>query len=229
MSLFMKKYLVEQITSWSEAQADAFHRFSLKNSDEDRKYIWIERPEGILLYKDVNAVFFHKSGEVHKLSVWSNQIFWNYHCRLFDELSVNATCLIEEPKYFEYIKELNMGYSIVIRPGGELGYGMIERALSNDLTQTDIEENIDSIAVLLQSLDQLNKKYEIPYPFPPKQFANSTHKFWADFKYWKYTKQQFIENYQLAYKRFLPILVEDYGLEINSGAVREKLYGLYKV
>lgn len=219
----MKESLIDKITSWTEEKANVFHKFALLAADEDRKYIWERDEEGIFLWKDINAIYFHKSGIIHKLSGWSNKEFWKYHKILFEELKNNLECRIEQPIYYEYIEYVNMGYSIVQRPGSSLGDGFLEKIMSEKINQDTILASIEENFILFQNLKNINKKYGCPFPYPPKQFENDSGKFWGDFKYWKYSEEDYKKNYLVGVERFLPVLIENYNIPLNTKLILEKI------
>jgi hypothetical protein len=196
---------------------------------EDGNYIWQRSNDGIWLWKDVNALFFAHSGEIHKLSIWNFPEYWKSHCILYKEIAEDPSCVIEQPIYHEYIDSIKMGYSIIQRPGNNLGLGFIELLMMDKITEETIMASIDDMMILFKHLCRCNDLYGSPFPFPPKQFENASGKFWGDFKYWKYDREEFKQNYMIGIERFLPVLSNDYNIPLNTHIILEKLYHIWKI
>lgn len=225
----MKEILIDKIKNWTIESAEKFHDYKFRDIGEDRKYLWSRDAEGIFLWKDIKAVYFHKSGTIHKMSIWSKIEFWKYHEILFDAVENDISCRIERPIHYEYINEVEMEYSIVQRPGSNLGEGFLEKLMRDDINQTDILDSIEENFILFNHLKNINKKYNCPFPYPPKQFENNSGKFWGDFKYWKYSEEDYVKNYLVGVERFLPVLTDNYKLSLNTKLILEKINAVWKM
>jgi hypothetical protein len=225
----MKEKLVEKIRHWSKEKADAFHKNKFINVGEDGNYLWERSDRGIFLWKDTNAIFFDYKGLVYKLSVWSFRDYWKCHESLYKEINRSNTCRIEEPIYYEYVQDLDMGYSVVKRPGNQIGNGFLELFMMNRIDESTVLRSIDEFYELFLHIKNLHKIYNCPYPFVPKQFEDSQGRFWGDFKYWKYSEQEFRTNYIDSMNRFLPVLNNDRDISLNTNFIMDKLYDIWKM
>lgn len=229
MNCVMKERLVEKIRQWSREKANAFHNNKFVNAGEDGNYLWEKTSHGVFLWKDTNAIFFDQNGLIYKLSIWAFRDYWKCHEALYTEIKQSKSCRIEEPIYYEYISELDMGYSIVKRPGNQLGNGFLEFFMMNQITENTVLRSIHEFYELFLHIQTVHKKYNCPYPFVPKQFEDSEGRFWGDFKYWKYSEQEFRNNYVDSMNRFLLVLDNDRDISLNRVKIIDKLYDVWKM
>jgi hypothetical protein len=182
----MKQILLERLNSWTQQNADAFHKNAfVGHPDEDFKYIWEKHTNGWLLYRDTDAKFFSDSGTIYKLSKISNINDWISHEKLYSV----TTVAMEKPVHYEDFDEYN--FTIVQRPNNQLGESFSESMLLGKVNKGYVVSMIDSHKELFNAIKISNK-----YPVPPKWCLNSNGGFWTDFKYWKYTEAEYITFYE---------------------------------
>ena len=180
----MKEVLLDKITNWTQESADAFYDYKLVNCGESKKYIWQEDSQGMFLVKDTAAFYFNTNGTIYKITKWSDDQEWKNFQELFEN---NTDLLLEKPIYFEKIND-EFNYTVVERPGGTLGTTFFELFLSEKIDNDIINKFIDSVSLLISRMPET-------CPLPPKPVLINNNICWTDFKYWKYTKQEFVQHF----------------------------------
>lgn len=182
----MKQILLDRLTNWTQQKADTFHKNAfVDDPNEDFKYIWEKHTHGWLLYRDVDAKFFSDSGTIYKISKMSNITDWELHKKLYNI----TTIAIEEPVHYEELGKYS--FTIVQRPNNELGESFSESIVLGKIDKEYIISMIESHKELFKNMDELKI-----YPVPPKWCTTANGGFWSDFKYWKYTKKEYIKFYE---------------------------------
>lgn len=221
----MKEDLKNLICTWTKKQADVFHDNKFQDAIEDNKYIWKKDINGIYLWKDILAIYFHKRGKIFKISKWNSKEDWQNHCSLYDKTKSESDFHIEIPLEFEEVTELNMGYSVVQRPNFELGQSLFELIFHDGITNEHIINNIIDMKIFHDKVASLGEKF----PYPPKQFLDKSGKFWGDIKYWKYSSEDFQKIYRLSLERFIPIFVRDYNIDLDDKLIFREFEQIWKI
>jgi hypothetical protein len=217
----MKNELIKKLQDWTQEKADDFHNHRFLDIGEDNKYIWEKTEDGFFLWKDINALFFSQDGKIYKLSSWSTDISWDYFVKTYDNKPTSIR--MEIPLHYEKINDLNMGYSIVQRPGNQQGSSFIELIFENRITTDFIIELIENYMNLRDYFKILNQTYGVKFPFPPKLFVDNDGFFWADFKYWKYKENDFVKFFFIGLERYLDVLIESYHLDIDKVKIKKEI------
>lgn len=221
----MKKELIQKIQNWTQEKADKFHDYKFLDIGEDNRYIWEKTCSGVFLWKDINAFFFSNDGKVYKLSSWSDVVSWKYFLSVYENKP--NFIRMEIPICFERISNLEMGYSVVQRPGFQLGKPFFELHFENRVDTDLMIDFIENFRELHNYLKNLCTKYNIKFPIPPKILVDSEGMFWSDFKYWKYSEKDFVEIFYIGVLRYLNVLTDIYHLDLDRSKIMRviKFYG----
>jgi hypothetical protein len=217
----MKSELIKRIKDWSQKKAEDFHDHKFSEIGEDSKYIWERTVGGIFLWKDINALFFSDTGTVYKLSYWSNKDHWHSFVKIYENKP--EFIRMDIPIFYEDINELNMGYSIIQRPGYQQGKSFIELIFEDQITTEFMIDIIENYVKFCGYLKKVNNDYNIKFPFPPKVFLDQEGIFWTDFKYWKYTEKDFVQIFFTGLERYLDVLIDMYHVDIDKNIIQKTL------
>jgi len=190
----VSKLLVYKAESWSVKKAQEFHNNSFPgHPSEDLKYIWESHGNDWLLYRDSDAKLFANNGVIYKVSTMSRKEDWEAHRALFDITSIP----IEIPIKYEDLGKFK--YTVVQRPYNVLGISLSETVVSGNLDENYLRRMVDNHKLLFKDLSKLGKGY----PIPPKWCDSDVTGFWTDFKYWKYSKEEYVEFYTCSINKIL--------------------------
>ena len=206
--------LEDTISNWTREKADAFHNYAfVGHPSEDVTYIWEKLDNGWLLYRDIDAKLFTFDGAVHKLAKNTRDHDWESHVALFE----NTSAPIEIPIEYKNLGEFK--YSVVQRPNNELGKPLSETIISGKLNEEYLTNVIDRHKQLFKDVSDLGKGF----PVPPKWYDDSVLGFWADFKYWKYTRDEYITHYTMMIDK----LIDNFNFDINRDNINKQVSSIW--
>lgn len=155
--------------------------------------------EGILMLSPGSAVLFQDNGKIFRLGNRVNSLDWDVHCRLYDAVSKH-NIRIEIPLLRESItvKEVNLDYTVVQRPNGQLGCAFLDQFHAGNINKDYFVEYISHVTATLTHIVPLIEQCNIGYPTdllaPYKRNKDTLGYFWIDFKRWNLSKDQFYEK-----------------------------------
>lgn len=217
----MKDQLIKKHSEWTREKADKFHNFSFIDTGDEGETIWEQTDKGIFVWRHKTAHFFHVDGTIHKISrVW-NEHDWEMHCKLYTRTSKFGNCRIEIPLYNEIINDSHgyLSYTIVKRPGNELGKDIFTDMITNKVDDKYFISMVCEISHLISHLT------EIASVFPnimPKLIKDSHGFVFTDIKEWTLGPRIFISNCHTRLYRTLIIFERMYGIKLNNTLILSK-------
>ena len=189
----MKEQLIEKISSWSESNFNLFFNHAFNGIEPSQQYVWETTDDGTFLWNSMTGIFVQSDGKIFKLS--KNWLLhdWNMHCRLHDQLQPTLI-RIDIPIFQQYINFNNTtwAYSVIQRPGNEIGESLFEYAMKHDTNTDYFLQVVDQNTILISQLETFSMQNLNKVPaIGPKLFSDSLGFFWGDIKHWRSTMHEF--------------------------------------
>jgi hypothetical protein len=227
----MIKELQQLLDEWDIHVAYRFHNNIYINIGPEDQYMWKRTENGVFMWKQYKAFFFHNNGMVYKLTNWEKVNDWANHANLYKISSNNQKFCIEKPiefQTFEHNKELWL-YYVVQRPWGRNGCTFMEDILREHTDTEYFLKLVDDHSSLLKYLKILNSMTKCNLPaITPKRIIYNDMICWTDFKDWSLTPSQYIANTTASIYHSMLAIESMTRKKLNKKAVIERITDTWK-
>jgi len=121
-------------------------------------------------------------------------------------------------------------YSIIYRPGNEIGYSIFEYSMNNTISTDYFLHEVDQVSLLLSQFEILVQKFQCKLPaVGPKLLSDSLGFFWGDIKHCRLTIDEF-KNKRLSFLYYSMITLESFKqIKINKRIVIDSAKEQWKI